>query len=198
MKTLKFFIITFLSLTLFISCSNEDFLQEESIDNLNVSARGPQSIPFKADFFTKRNYDNVGVGFCTEDPYLDFNHQVGEGKATHLGNIDVTMSFCGAGFDYKNGTGVFVAANGDELYIKVPSEGEIGHVILDFENLQPYEAYFQDPFSFDGGTGRFVGATGGGMTNSFVDLFNDEGEFIFEHRTDHIWTGKLLLPFKNK
>ncbi len=197
MKTIKFFIIAFLSLTLFISCSNEDFLQDDIIDNLNVSARGPQSVPFKAYFYTNRNYENDGIGFCTEDPYLSFNYQVGEGKATHLGNIDVVISFCGGPFGYKNGIGTFVAANGDELYVKIPTEGEIGNVIFDFENLpSPYEAYFQDPFSFNGGTGRFEGASGHGYTNSFVDLFDEDGNFIPEHRTDHEWTGTLILPFK--
>jgi len=56
-----------------------------------------------------------------------------------------------------------------------------------------YEAYFRDPFEFTGGTGRFEGASGHGMTNSFVDLFDDDGNFIPEHKTDHEWTGKLIL-----
>ena len=34
--------------------------------------------------------------------------------------------------------------------------------------------------------------------NSFVDLFDDEGNYIPEHQTDHEWTGTLILPKKNK
>lgn len=157
---------------------------------------GLVSIPFKSDFYTKRDYSNTGDGFCTEDPFLAFNYQVGGGNGTHLGKFVVTMGFCGDALDYKNGTGVFTAANGDELYVKIPSEGEVGHVIPFVHPL--YEAYFQDPFSFNGGTGRFKDATGGGWTNSFVDLFDDEGNFIPEHRTDHEWTGTLILPRNNK
>ena len=103
----------------------------------------------------------------------------------------MSLWFCGAVLDYKNGEGVFVAANGDELYFNVPSPGEVGHVLL-FDHPF-YEAMFQDPFSFIGGTGRFEGASGGGYTNSFVDLFDDDGNFIPEHQTDHKWTGTLIM-----
>jgi len=150
--------------------------------------------PFKAHFYTKRDYSNDGVGYCTEDPYLGFNYQVGEGEATHLGHITTVIQFCGAGLDYKNGDGVFVAANGDELYFNVPSVDSIGHVVLFDDPF--YEAYFKDPFEFTGGTGRFKDASGGGMTNSLVDLYDDEDEYIPEHRTDHVWTGTLTLPKK--
>ena len=147
---------------------------------------------FKADFYTLRNYDSVGI--CTEDPYISFNYQVGEGNGTHLGRFTTTMSFCGAGFEYKNGVGVFVAANGDELYFWIPSPGEVGYIIPYVHPV--YDFQFQDPFTFNGGSGRFEGTSGGGYTNSFVDLFDDDGNFIPEHRTDHEWTGTLILPKK--
>ena len=102
------------------------------------------------------------------------------------------MSFCGAGLAYKNGEGSFVAANGDELYFWVPSPDSIGHIIPYDHPF--YEFQFQDPFMFNGGTGRFEGATGSGYTDSYVDLFDDDGNFILEHRTDHEWTGTLILP----
>lgn len=42
-----------------------------------------------------------------------------------------------------------------------------------------------DPIVFTGGTGRFEGAKGGGLTNSFVTLGDG---------TDHEFTGALVLP----
>jgi hypothetical protein len=141
-----------------------------------------------------RNYDTV-IGTCDEAPYLDYNHQKGEGTATHLGKFTTELFFCGGPSGYKNGEGTFVAANGDELWFSVPSPGEIGQV-LPLPYADPlYEAYFQDPFTFTGGTGRFVGASGSGYTNSFVDIFvdGDPNQFILEHRTDHEWTGTLQL-----
>jgi hypothetical protein len=208
MKTVKKLCVTILCLMLVGAC--EDSLDEQSLSddqqNEIMSIQSKKSkghkdmikIPFKAKFFTTRSYEDGGEGKCTEDPYLGFNLQVGGGKGTHLGKFTTTMWFCGAGFDYKNGEGVFIAANGDELHFYVPSPEEVGHV-LPVEIVHPlYEFYFQDPFSFNGGTGRFEGATGGGYTDSFVDLFDDEGEFIPEHRTDHKWTGTLMLPKDKK
>ena len=151
------------------------------------------TIPFKANFYTNRSYDDAGIGKCTEDPFLAFNLQVGEGNATHLGKFTTSMWFCGSGFDYKNGEGVFIADNGDELYFNVPSAGEVGHVLW-LPNEHPvYELYFKDPFSFNGGTGQFANASGGGYTDSYVDLLDDDGNFIPEHRTDHKWVGVLTL-----
>lgn len=158
------------------------------------------SVPFKAKFYTERKYDESGEGFCSEDPYFGFNKQVGKGNATHLGKFTTVMRFCQSGFNYKNGEGIFVAANGDELYFHVPAPDEVGEVVLypSPSPNPPYEAYFMDPFSFNGGTGRFEGATGGGYTDSFVNLFDDDGNFILEHRTDHKWTGTLILPKDKK
>ena len=161
--------------------------------------KGERSLPFKAEFYTKRNYDVV-IGTCNEDPYLEYNYQLGEGTATHLGKITAELFFCGNGLDYKNGEGVFVAANGDELYVTAPAPDEIGHV-LPLPYVDPlYEFYFQDPFTFVGGTGRFEGASGGGFMDSYVDLFvdGDPDQFIDEHQTDHVWTGTLILPKRRR
>jgi hypothetical protein len=185
MKMLKNTLIIAVCMSLFSSCQKIDFWKDlHHAKNI--------TLPFEAKFFTKRNYSNDGAGNCTEAPFLSFNYQVGEGNATHLGHFTTVMHFCAAGFDYKNGEGVFVAANGDELYFKVPSEGVVGHILPYADPF--YEYQFQDPFAFTGGTGRFEGASGGGMTNSFVNLFDDNGIFIPEHQTDHTWTGEITHP----
>lgn len=198
MKTLKLIGITIIGMILLFACEkqNDDILSEEALLKTNLESRygktnGTLELPFKASFYTKRDYsiEDEGPSYCTQDPYLGFNYQVGEGEATHLGHFSVTIKFCGAGFDYTNGDGVLVAANGDELYIGLI---EIGH-ILPYEHPL-YELQFQDPFIFTGGTGRFEGASGGGMTASFVDLLDDEGNFLPEHQTDHYWSGTLILP----
>jgi len=199
MKLFKVLLLAPLIISLVFSCSsdNDEIITSSDLKSqplMKSSSFKDKSvtIPFKAHFYTKRDYSNEGVGYCSEDPFLAFNYQVGEGEATHLGRFTTTMQFCGNGFDYKNGEGVFVAANGDELYIAVPSVGFIGHILPYAHPL--YELQFQDPFIFTGGTGRFEGASGEGMTNSFVDLFDDEGNFIPEHQTDHQFMGTLILP----
>ncbi len=89
---------------------------------------------------------------------------------------------------------MLVAANGDELCLALP-EGTIGHVILytPLDVVAPYDAHFEDPFVFTGGTGCFEGASGEGMMNSKVNLFEDDGAFIPEHQTDHVCTGTITL-----
>lgn len=215
MKTLKSLGLILICFGLFIACEKSSDLQklqqDEIVKELNREDNGEKfqverSIPFKADFYTIRRYlpedpedcllsDYVPVN-CEEDDYSRINLQCGAGQGTHLGDFTAVMSFCGAtaGFTYKDGKGVFIAANGDELYVAVPPAGELGLVIL-YEDPQPkYEAYFQDPFVFTGGTGRFEGASGGGMTDSYVDLFDDKGNLLPYHQTDHKWTGTLVLP----
>lgn len=200
MKTLKSFCITALSIMLLFACEEQEFVKSDKItlqDDISVQYGNIDQkleLPFKAHFYTRRNYSEEGEGFCTEDPFFAYNYQVGEGEATHLGRFTTTMQFCGAGFDYTNGDGVFIAANGDKLFIKIPSEGVIGHILPYDHHF--YELQFQDAFSFNGGTGRFENASGWGMTNSFVDLFDDENNFIPEHQTDHEWIGTLILPVK--
>lgn len=206
MKTFKLFFIA-LSIMLFGACeksadnslSNEDMLEfQEDDGNQSLKSRDQRTMPFKADFYTIRTYDYDGEVTCTEGLYVSLNYQVGAGNGTHLGKFTTELVFCGddATFTYKNGEGAFVAANGDSLFYFAPSPDSIGAVIPYVHPL--YELQFQDPFSFNGGTGRFEGATGSGYTNSFVDIFDDEGNFIPEHRTDHVWTGKLILPKKNR
>jgi len=208
MKNFNFtFLVFLLVVGISLSCehSNNPVLDENQLqaqdesNGLTAKKGGVRSVPFKAKFFTKRNYDIV-IGTCDDPDFPDYNHQKGEGTGTHLGKFTIELFFCGGPSGYKNGEGAFVAANGDELWFTVPSPGEIGQV-LPLPYADPlYEAYFQDPFTFTGGTGRFEGASGSGRTNSFVDLFvdGDPNQFIREHQTDHEWNGTLLLKNKKK
>lgn len=199
MKLLKTVCIALISSILIIACSSEneplELMFDEEVQLKKPAETKSVTVPFKANFYTKRNYDNAGEGFCTEDPYLAFNYQVGAGNSTHLGNFTVTIGFCGIPdeFTYKNGKAIFIASNGDELWMNVPSSGEIGVISFDFSN-PPYELHFQDPWEITGGTGRFVGASGNGYTESWVNLLDDEGNFLPEHQTDHMFDG--VITFK--
>ncbi|MGH7483522.1 MAG: hypothetical protein ACRELV_15330 [Longimicrobiales bacterium] len=151
---------------------------------------GAVSTPFRAHFFT------VGQGLtvdpaCGDPPNL-LNTQVGMGEATHLGQFSVFITFCndvtdvldgqltaGESVPYDDGFGILTAANGDELFFEIS-----GEVVPSTDPAYDFE--FQDAFTFVGGTGRFAGATGEGMTDSFVDLSTD--------RTDHEWVAILDMP----
>lgn len=87
------------------------------------------------------------------------------GQATHLGEFTIVFGHCsrmnvdaGTGavtFDYGDGRGTFVAANGDELHgtygagtANLTADGTVA---------------WHDTFALVGGTGRFEGASGGGQ-----------------------------------
>lgn len=135
-------------------------------------------IPFEAIFFTNRitleERPECGVA-----PML-YNVQEGSGNAKRVGDFTTHITFCfnRETLKYINGQGYFKTENGDELYFTI--EGQIK------PSQDPaFVLEFQDPFIFTGGTGRFKGATGKGVTNSFVN--HDRV------RTDHVWTGTLIL-----
>lgn len=151
---------------------------------------GAVSVPFRADMFTQ-GQGLVPSSACGAFPRL-LNTQVGEGEASHLGRFSVVITFCmdvtavldgmlteGESIPYDNGFGTLTAANGDVLYL------EISGAVLPSDDPD-YDFEFMDAFQFTGGTGRFAGATGEGMTASFVNQSED--------RTDHEWVGTLVLP----
>ena len=152
---------------------------------------GAVTVPFEASFFT--DLVSLAPDPSCGAPML-LNTQQGFGEATHLGRFSVLITFCvdpsdllddgqlspGESLPYENGVGTLVAANGDELFITIagavlPSD----HPDFDFE--------FSDPFQIVGGTGRFDGAAGGGVTNSLVDFQSQPS------RTVHDWSGTLVV-----
>ena len=162
-----------------------------------LAADGPASArveavttPLKAHAFT--DLAGLAPDPACGDPPRFLNTQVGEGESTHLGRFSITFTFCvdatdllddgtlteGESAPYDNGIGMIVAANGDELYLSIsgvvlPSD----HPDFDFE--------FHDAFQVTGGTGRFAGASGEGVTDSFVDQSTN--------RTYHSWSGWLTV-----
>lgn len=161
---------------------------------------GTVTVPFKAEFFTER-VSLTSDQKCAPPPdsrnrrripLLFRSTQKGSGEATHLGRFSTTVTFCinladllddgqlteGESLPYGPSEGALVAANGDELW--VVSSGEVvpsDHPDFDLE--------FTNPFEFTGGTGRFEGASGGGLQQGFVDQQAS--------RTRHQWSGTLTV-----
>jgi hypothetical protein len=74
---------------------------------------------------------------------------------------------------------IFTAANGDELWTSGGGE-------IEPTDKPGYAFEFLDPFEFEGGTGRFEGASGSGVTESYVPASGGP--------VDHYWSGTLVLP----
>lgn len=110
----------------------------------------------------------------------------GEGVGTHFGKMTSFFDFCVNFRDssYPNGfeEAYFMDENGDKLFVYVEGFVLPGRIpgIPNFAN-----SYFKDPFVIVGGTGRFEGATGSGMTN---DYNSDKDDFSHHH-----WNGKINL-----
>ncbi len=130
---------------------------------------------FHTDLFSLAE-DSINCG----PPRNFLNVQIGSGSETTVGNFEVRMSFCVdvTTFEYAEALGVLTATNGDELYLDAS-----GQVVP--TTKEGYDLEFKDPFTIIGGTGKFAGATGNGMTESYVNMTTN--------RTDHIWKGTLLL-----
>lgn len=199
MKHLKFMLpIPLMVLFLIVSaCQKDNSIEPENqVDQtLHLRSSDSHEVPFKAKFFTRFVAENLNEVNCTNPDLPNSNYQAGNGTGTHLGAFNTVITFCGGeNLVYGEATGYFEAANGDRLFVKI----NLGQVIPITEPHPIYEAYFQDPFEFCDGTGRFEGASGGGMTDSYVDLWNEEYPFpgppIPDHKTDHVWRGTLILP----
>ena len=147
---------------------------------ISCEEKGPkkETLNFEADFFTLLISFEEDAG-CTA-PKNFRNTQQGSGTATLIGNFTTQLTFCvnPATFEYDNVQGSFVAENGDEIFIT--GEGQVVPT-----EKEGYDLEFMDPFEITGGTGRFAGATGSGMTESYVNMTTGQ--------TDHLWKGMITV-----
>jgi hypothetical protein len=104
----------------------------------------------------------------------------GTGTASHLGKLTITRTHC---FTPENnppihdGSWEAVAANGDRVWGSyfgslVPTEFD--------DQGNPILGEITSPYTLDGGTGRFEGASGEGITVADYDLVTNEGDFLSE------------------
>jgi hypothetical protein len=138
--------------------------------NANTAA-GSRTVPFKARYDARIVAVGPGPG-CDARLFLE-----GEGTGTHLGSFTITLGFCGrADGTLDTGTGTFVAANGDLLYVTFHGVSDGGSPVLHFTSF----------VSFVGGTGRFEGATGTAIVNGIFDGQTGSGPAD--------WEGMITFP----
>lgn len=181
MKTLKNFIYVAAGIFLLMTCSKSDeFLNDDSSGNMLKSTDKTVTVPFKVDYLG--NYTFVDVDGTCGTGYL---HVIvdGQGTGTHLGNSTVHFDFCVYDNGYYGPTvSQMVAANGDILYVSC--QGQVIDGRLD-DHPSYVTSYWRDPFVILGGTGRFKGATGEGLTDDY-----NSSEDPYSH---HHWTGTITL-----
>lgn len=188
MKIFKAISLALFTMILFFSCSTDneplDLMLEEETEMRKPMESKMVTIPFKANFsvWDQSDYTDPSCG----EGWFNLT-MVGEGTINHLGKMSTIMKFClnpSNGY-YENVDGVFVAANGDELYFEVP-EGWV--LPIDGGEFLYYQSQFDDPINFLGGTGRFEGASGNATTNAYVHSIPAD-----EWRTDFFSEGSLTI-----
>ncbi|NNE77492.1 MAG: hypothetical protein HKN31_10520 [Pricia sp.] len=177
MKTFSIYLIVVLTIISLSSCEKDDKVTDP--------------IPFRLEFFSA-GAPIEGNTSCGEPPNFMIR-QLGEGvNDPLLGNYTFVAQFCNNVESGEYGEhdifaeegrsstfAYFQTENGDRLYIG-PIKGQ-----LIPSTKEGYDLMFQDPFMIESGTGRFEGATGSGMIDSYVKAA--------ELRTDHVWTGSIIL-----
>ena len=199
MKTLKMLLLIMAGFCLLMACEkskDELFLEDEMNQGDLKCGHGDKhdgpgkhcpktvTLPFNAFFLG----DYVGMEpspVCGEDSWILITNE-GGGKGLHLGNFRHHFEFC---CDMLTGIypgnymkAYFVAANGDSLFVACAGQVIEGRA----EDHPEYvTSYFRDPFVILGGTGRFNGATGKGMTDDFNSSL--------DANSHHHWKGTITL-----
>ena len=198
MKTLFRFLFFMACISLLATCTKSDrFGNDMSVAGLKYGQphiiKGKPvmvTLPFKAHYLTSLVSMDPDAR-CGDPPYYRIINE-GPGNGTVVGNSFIHFDFCFNIDNYVYGNdkpGVngkyfmyIVAANGDSLYISLA-----GRVISGRLPYMPSYVidYFKDPFEILGGTGRFKGATGSGMT--------DDYDSSLDPRTYHHWVGTITM-----
>jgi len=145
------------------------------------------TLPFEADFtgtYTAIYPDSIICGPRYMHVLVDFT-----GKNKLLGAFTGNFDFCADSMGYYPGARMkayMVAENGDTLFISGAGQVLPGRL----EDHPEYVVeYWRDPFEILGGTGKYLGATGGGVT----DDYNSSED----QNSHHHWKGSITLV-KNK
>jgi len=193
MKKLSFLLSV--SLLFLFSCSVDEIETNEQLNNDNSKIelqskndlKETVTLGFNLVFTGTYDYQGPDEGKC--GPFLPYVNVInnGEGTGTHFGKLKSHFDFCVDVRDssYPNGyvDAYFEDENGDRLFVTVSGFVLSGRVpgMPSFAN-----SYFKDPFVITGGTGRFYGATGAGMTNDYNSSKDPNSH--------HHWQGKINLP----
>ena len=146
-----------------------------------------ETLPFEAEFtgtYTSIQPDSIK---CGPGPWLYIIVDC-SGTETTLGNFTTHFEFCADDQGYypgkqgKHKVAHMIADNGDTLFVSCA-----GQVLEGRQEDHPeyVVSYWRDPFEILGGTGKFEGATGEGMTDDY-NSSKDEN-------SHHHWTGTITM-----
>ena len=189
MKTIKQFSFLMACIFMLSTCTNsEDIINEDSLStSLKKGNDTPVfvTVPFKAKFIGDYRYVGPDIEEYTGlEPRCEFARVIVdfEGNGTHLGKFTGNFDFCAGPEGYGPSDSYMVAANRDTLFVSI--SGNVINGRLD-EHPEYVISYWQDPFVILGGTGRFEGATGSGMS--------DDYNSSLDPNSHHNWNGTITM-----
>ena len=147
----------------------------------HAAAHTAPTVPFSAALAgndVSFNTDPAAIATRCDSPFaFSVTTFTGTGHATDLGTVEFVAEHCSLdlGFGpgpYEQGVLTLTAANGDEL------RATYTNGVTDSTNF-PLLA-FTDDFTFDGGTGRFVHASGGGVEQGLFHFFTDDFTVVMD------------------
>ncbi len=145
---------------------------------------------FKADFTGEYKYvgpDTLSNKKCIGQ--LSLRAIVdGKGTGTPMGDFTVHFDFCGDSLsNYGNSYAYMVSSDNDTLLIDL--SGRVIEGRLD-DHPEYVTEYWRDSIRFIGGTGKYEGATGKGIT----DDYNSSQD----NNSHHSWKGTITMGKANK
>lgn len=178
MKTIKQTLQLLAVMAMLVSCNHyDDFFGHHGTKFVTV--------PFEAEFIGDYIYvgpddkDSTGL-----EPKCDFTRVIVDfkGSGTPLGNFTGNFDFCVGPDGYGQTEAYMVTMKGDTLFVSIS-----GNVIPGRLDDQPeyVTSYWQDPFEILGGTGRYEGATGSGIS--------DDYNSSLDPNSHHSWSGTITM-----
>ena len=143
-----------------------------------------ETLPFEADFTGTYTAIYVDSVTCGPGPWMRVIVNC-TGECNVLGTFTTHFDFCADSAGYYPGQQMgahMIADNGDTLFVECA-----GQVLEGRQEDHPEHvvSYWKDPFKILGGSGKFEGSTGEGMT----DDYNSN----LDQNSHHHWTGTITL-----
>jgi hypothetical protein len=148
------------------------------------ACQNTRTVDFDATFTGIYNLVSPDSTLCGPGPWFHIVVDC-EGEGTELGDLTAHFDFCADTNGYYPGARVIsymIAENGDSLFVECAGQVLTGK--LD-DHPDFVVEYWRDPFQILGGTGKFEGATGEGMTDDYNSSQDDNSH--------HHWTGTMTL-----
>lgn len=191
MRALAKFILAFAVIGFFSACNSTDDFEIENDPAFKHHENKMVELGFNVVFTGE--YQSIGLD-AQNCPGLGKVINTGEGTGTHFKKLTSYFEFCvnpsDGTYPYGYIDAYFTDQDGDILYLDIESGQVLPGRVPGIPNYGV--SYFKDEFTITGGTGKFEGASGGGVTNDYNFPVEEDG-YIYPTKTRHHWKGTITM-----